>query len=72
MKVKIITETETLFDMEMPERLTDEIEEQLIPFNERPIVSTLIEYTEGKLVQDTHDLGELEPKDVQQMTIKIK
>lgn len=72
MKIKFITDTETLFEKEMPERLSEAELEEVEQFGKKEIVSLTIEFVEGITVDRTTDLTMVKPSMLQQLTIKVK
>jgi hypothetical protein len=72
MKLKIVTSEETLFELEMPESINEELEEKLMSFNKREIVSLQMNFVEGTLVEETSNLDDIDPSSVIDAIITVK
>lgn len=72
MKVKIITETEVLIDLEVGNEMSDEQEKELRVFDEREVVSYNIEFKDGVKLSETHSFKNIIPERVESITVKLK
>lgn len=72
MRLKFVTETETLFDKVMPKEINEKLEAKLLAFDDREIISLQMIFIDGTHVRETTDIGELDPKVIKEITITVK
>lgn len=72
MKIKFITDTETLIELDITDENADKQLEQFEVFNDREVLSYNIEFTDVVKLSQTHNFGNIKPEMVKQMTIKLK
>jgi len=72
MKVKFIANNKTLFNEDLNLNLNEEETQKLNQFNDREIISYLVEFNEGLKVEHAHDINDISPEFLKQITIKIK
>lgn len=73
MIVKFITETETLLDVNVTQdSLTKELEDEIMQFNDREIISATFEFNPGVKVIEMSDFCDIEPNQIKKITSLIK
>ena len=71
MKLKFLTDKETLFDKVMPELLDEKLEEELMKFNEREIISLQLTFVKGTKVEETTNVSDIDPDIIDEIIIKV-
>jgi hypothetical protein len=72
MIIKYVTDTETLLEKEMPNKMSKEDIVVLEKFNEMEVISLHYEFVDGVKCGVTHDFDNMKPDMIKQVTIKVK